>query len=284
MPNHIINILTIEGPEDLVAKIKSEISGFTEEEGVEMPIDFYKFFPLPKDLEGTTSPTRIISQEEYDAQEARISSGQLDPHEISFGVSRGITQKMSNEFILMYGSDNWYDWRINAWGTKWNAYSQEVRENGDIKFETAWSTPYKVISMLSSKYPDAKFKMRYADEDFGYNVGEYTFIGGVDFNENYPEGGSEEAYMMACDIRDEWELIPVRIEEMEQEELGDKWAQMYLKIAYNKELFGDYQKFVWDYLEKTAVEEENYEFAKKIKDHLDKIKSEECFSQIQIKC
>jgi hypothetical protein len=270
MPNHVINILTIEGSEDLVAQIKSEICGFTkEEEGVEMPIDFDKIAPLPKDLEGTTSPSRIISQKDYDAQEARIASGDLEEHEKQFGITRGITQEMHDEYIRKYGYADWYGWRTKTWGTKWNAYDQESRENGDIKFETAWSTPAKLMKILSNKYPDATFKVRFADEDFGHNVGEYHMKAGEVIEENIPEGGSEDAYMMASDIRDEWDYIPTRIEEMDEDDLKNNWAQMYLKVAYNKALFGDYQKFIWDRLQQMAVDEENYELAQKIKEHLE---------------
>jgi hypothetical protein len=269
MPNHVVNILTISGPKDLVARIKSDIAS-SGEYGSPMPIDFHQIAPLPDELKGTTSPTRIISQEEYDKQEARITAGNLEEHEKSFGVSRGITKEMSDDLISKYGFDNWYRWQMHAWGTKRNAYDQEIRENGDIKFETAWSTPVRVIIILSSKYPEAEFKVRFADEDFGHNVGEYICRRGEEIVENIPEGGSEDAYMMACEIRDEWDYVPARIEEMGEDDLENNWAKMYLKIAYNKSLFGDYQEFVWKYLEQLAVEEENYEMAQKIKENLEK--------------
>ena len=162
MPNHVVNILTISGSEELVAKIKSEISSI-DDEGSKRHIDFHLVAPLPEELKGTTSPARIISQKEYDKQEARIAADDLEDHEKRFGVSRGITQEMSDRFKMKYGYDNWYDWQRNAWGTKWNAYDQESRDNGDIKFETAWATPARLIQILSVKYPDATFKVCFAD-------------------------------------------------------------------------------------------------------------------------
>jgi hypothetical protein len=125
------------------------------------------------------------------------------------------------------------------------------------------------MEILSNKYPEATFKVRFADEDFGHNVGEYHMKAGDVIKENIPEGGSEDAYMMACDIRNEWDYIPSRIEEMEEDDLGQKWAQRYLRIAYNKALFGDYPKFIWDRLQQMSVDEENYELAQKIKDYLE---------------
>lgn len=268
MPNHVVNILTISGDADLVAEIKSKIS--SSEDGFTLHIDFNKVAPLPDDLKGTTSPTRIISQKDYDKQEARIASGDLEEYEKRFGLSRGITQEMSVEFKKKYGTNNWYDWQRNEWGTKWNAYGQKLRENGDIKFETAWSTPARLIQKLSNQYPNATFRVRYADENIGFNVGEYSFKNGYVIEENIPHGGSEEACLLACDIRDDWDYITSSLEEVDNEEdLKKGWAKNYAMVAYKKSLFGDYQKFVWDYMEKIAVEHEDYEMAHKIKQHLE---------------
>ena len=68
--------LSVSGSEELVAKIRSEISS-THDDGSPRPIDFNKIANLPKELKNTTSPSRIISQEEYDTQEARIAAGDL---------------------------------------------------------------------------------------------------------------------------------------------------------------------------------------------------------------
>jgi hypothetical protein len=55
------------------------------------------------------------------------------------------------------GSDAWYSWRLNNWGTKWNAYDLNViQEDEDfchIKFETAWSAPEPIFDAMAEKYP-----------------------------------------------------------------------------------------------------------------------------------
>ncbi len=48
----------------------------------------------------------------------------------------------------LYGKNNWYDWSIDHWGTKWNAYYQEKKEN-TIFFNTAWSIPYPIYEKLA---------------------------------------------------------------------------------------------------------------------------------------
>ena len=57
-----------------------------------------------------------------------------------------------------HGSDNWYDWRVNNWGTKWNSYSCEIQEQEDdyvvYTFDTAWGPPTGVIEALREQCPD----------------------------------------------------------------------------------------------------------------------------------
>ena len=49
MPNHVTNILKISGDDELVKRIKSEISGDDGED--EMLIDFNKIIPRPEELD-----------------------------------------------------------------------------------------------------------------------------------------------------------------------------------------------------------------------------------------
>lgn len=268
MPNYITNRLIISGEESLVARIRKEIASVTSE-GKSYPIDFTRICPLPKELEGTVSPMRTLSQKEYDAQEARIASGDLTEVEKNFGVSRGLTQELQDEYKKKYGACDWYGWTIANWGTKWNAMDAE--DDGEvISFLTAWCTPLPIIEKLSNKYPEAEFNVRYSDEDFGQNVGEYTFRAGEIVYEDCPESGSPEAYLMASEIQDDPTYIASRIEGMEKEEIEESWAKQLIKAAYVGMIWGDYQDFVWQVLEGFAVEDENYERAQMIKMHREK--------------
>ena len=80
MPNHITNILSMKGPEDIVGKVRKAIASYNENSG-EIFIDFQKILPLPKDLEGTTAPPRIVSEEEYQKMRKRIDAGDLTESE-----------------------------------------------------------------------------------------------------------------------------------------------------------------------------------------------------------
>ena len=58
-----------------------------------------------------------------------------------------------------YGFDNWYDWRVANWGTKWNACDSAYDEETEmVKFDTAWSIPYQIISKIAQDNPDAKLE------------------------------------------------------------------------------------------------------------------------------
>ena len=62
----------------------------------------------------------------------------------------------------------WYDWRIENWGTKWNAYSlvidQNVKNKLSCTFLTAWSPPVGFLIKASETYPALVFDMYYMDE------------------------------------------------------------------------------------------------------------------------
>ena len=282
MPNHVTNILTITGPEELVAKIKSEISG-EHDDGEAMHIDFNKIIPRPDTLNitsgsstsngiailkwraGDTSDIRKIMgyqwATEFESEEALITH-MLENKTANLEEAQ---KALDNE--RLYEHQDWYSWSVNKWGTKWNAYSQEAKEDGAIKFETAWSTPYPVIEALSLKFPEAVISMRYADEDFGHNVGEYTFHGGDLVEETTPEGGSNEAYELAADIQGNPEWYTDRLYDIEAECVDDLDEREIdsIRYVYVKGALGEFPKVVLEVMEGMAVEDENYEFAERIK-------------------
>jgi hypothetical protein len=266
MPNHITNILTITGDEQEVQKCLAEIKGQNEDQF----IDFNTFAPMPKELENTQAPAKIISQEEYDKQEARIANSDLTDIEKQFGFSRGITKEMSKRFKEEFGADNWYDWHLQNWGTKWNAYDQ-ISEEGDnvITFDTAWSTPFDAIQTLSTKYPTLSFNVRYADEDFGHNVGEYTLEDGEETYENVPDGGSVDALRMAMDIKGDEDYYLTEYLSTDGEE-GDNFTNSLIQLAHEKEYLEEgYPVFVLEKLKELALADEQFERVAEIEKHIE---------------
>ena len=96
----------------------------------------------------------------------------------------------------------WYEWNTRNWGTKWNAYSTDRISDTEVKFETAWSHPEKIIEALTEKFPTETIEVKYADEDLGYNFGHYTVNGPSILEEHEtPESGTNEAVLWAYRLK-----------------------------------------------------------------------------------
>lgn len=163
MPNYVKNEVTVDSRfEEIAEFVKSEIS--------ESGFDFKKIIPMPKDLEDTQSPALILEGEEY------LKALKDFENKKQF-ASKPITKEMSEMYVKNYGFNNWYDWSIENWGTKWNA-SEPIIENEVIEFQTAWATPEPIMLALSRKFPDVTFSVKYADEDIGSNCGWYEVKNG----------------------------------------------------------------------------------------------------------
>ena len=103
----------------------------------------------------------------------------------------------------IHGSNNWYDWSVGNWGTKWNAchtqlYSDKIRVNKGVavlefSFDTAWSLPEPVYEKLAEMYPDLSITVSF-DEESGEFAGELEMTAGE--MKHYPrdvmEGIEEE--------------------------------------------------------------------------------------------
>ena len=54
--------------------------------------------------------------------------------------------------------DRWYDWRIQNWDTKWDAYDVSIDDDDpdqlEVSFNTAWSPPEAICNQLKEDYPD----------------------------------------------------------------------------------------------------------------------------------
>ncbi len=149
-----------------------------------------------------------------------------------------------------------------------------VDEN-TVNFETAWSTPYQFVAMLSNRFPQVTITVKYADEDFGHNVGEYIFEYGYETFLNVPEGGSREAIEMAMEITNEDYYINDYIACLVEEELEDaksgerRFIKTLLTMIVEKELIYDgYPDYVLEYLRESAVDNEQFEYASKLRDKL----------------
>ena len=274
MPNHITNRLTIIGTEEQVAQVRQAIKGEKEDQF----IDFHKIAPIPKELVGTVSPMRIISQEEYDIQEKKIATNDLTENERNWGISRSLTQALADEYKKKFGHCDWYGWQTANWGTKWNAYDQYSNDDAVIEFDTAWSTPYSLLVNLSKMFPQITFEVEYADEDFGYNVGKYILLNGETIDQNIPDGGSQEAIEMAMDIKgdEEYYLEGYLTDEADEDGELSGFAETLIQIAHERGvLHKDYPVIVLEKLRELALADEQFERVIQIGNYLAKEETED---------
>lgn len=258
MPNHVTNQITLVGKPERIEELRKMCKGTDKE------FTFQSFFPMPEELMGTTSPANIVSENELKEWKNKLKKGELSEWEKE---SRPITEKESRELISKYGFNDWYHWRLQNWGTKWDCYDLSTDwGNNFIQFNTAWSTPVPVLKRLSEIFPDVEIHVRYADEDFGSNVGTYTLLGGF-FEDMYQPEYSKESLLLAMDILGDTEYWTTdRLCEIEENTELDDFNLWLVEIAHDEgNLIEEYPVIVLEKLLELAIADEQYERAGAIK-------------------
>jgi len=171
MPNWVGNDIIVSGRKAEIDKLFSEVivqrrDEYTNE--LDDYFDFNRIIPMPPHQPDTSKPNPFW----------------------------GAGHDLSSEDKDKYGKNNWYDWSVEHWGTKWNASPDQIisrpyREGGTgrISFSTAWSPPGSIFDELSKQYPTLTFDIKSMDES-GYGE-KYTLKKGTVSN--------------LKEIQDEWE-------------------------------------------------------------------------------
>ena len=155
--------------------VKSDESGFGS-------VDFNKIIPMPESLNISSGSATDKALKLYkDFVEVftlggtmnmdRLSDIPLRSEEVFLKQRQDIScedwvlGKAAWNNLRKYGASIWYSWRINNWGTKWNAYDCGMDScEGDcakVFFETAWSAPHPILEKLSETYPDIGIEHAY---------------------------------------------------------------------------------------------------------------------------
>lgn len=130
MPNYCNNDLSIVGKP---TKIKKFLQDGLNDKGEWVMSNYY---PMPSELDD-----------------------EIGLNQISDAESRDLKDK--------YGADNWYTWRINNWGTKWDCTANHYNIDGNelfINFDSAWTPPIDWLTTIAKNYPDLKFRLTYMEE------------------------------------------------------------------------------------------------------------------------
>ena len=185
MPNHTSNVLEVSGNPKI---IKALIKHVSTDEKEPLAISFQKIYPMPASLDIVAGSQTTCDLNAYkwtigETEEmeklynARKKNGKLDSidetlEEFARNEIKQHDVKMGEQVynnIKNYGHPTWYEWRIDNWGTKWDAYDigewyEDEEEKQELSFCTAWGAPLNIIRLLSSKFPGLTLKLKYADE------------------------------------------------------------------------------------------------------------------------
>ena len=69
-------------------------------------------------------------------------------------------------FVKKYGAEDWYEWRIRHWGTKWIPEIHTIKHRS-IGFDSAWSPPVDAVLTLSKQMPAVEFTLEYCEPGNG---------------------------------------------------------------------------------------------------------------------
>ena len=222
MPNCVTNQITFGKEEKDLAEFQRMAESLRMDGEYLGTIDFNKLKPMPAELNiiaGSKTERGLKNYRKYLAESAAISKMQPkvsdnersdaekehchkwekikeeDPESWSLG-------EKAYQNIRKYGCPTWYEWCIQNWGTKWNAFNCVSLDDksSTMQFDTAWGDVRELVKMISEKYPKQKIHYRWADEDIGSNVGEIYFYDGQPTVTNIPETQSRAAYELSAEI------------------------------------------------------------------------------------
>ena len=143
MPNWCSNRLTVTGDKQSLTKFK-ELSLVKSDKGDNLHFTMEGLYPTPKALLDMTSPVMWRGDEnDTEGKEA--------------------FDKYNSELINQYGYNDWYNWRVNNWGTKWDAAESFIADNEDelfsVDYDTAWAPNTAWVQYVAKLFPTLKFSL-----------------------------------------------------------------------------------------------------------------------------
>lgn len=172
MPNWCFNSLVVKGKDQELKKFKKAVKG------KDTDLSFDKLVPMPKELKGTRSPSLIVPAKDYEKEVAKAKTEAKKNPELE--LSLPITRKIQKELIAKHGADNWYNWHLQNWGTKWDVRAtleEEEREHLCYFFDSAWSPPVGWLEKTAKLFPKLNFCLYYEEGGMGFK-GEAEARGG----------------------------------------------------------------------------------------------------------
>jgi len=166
MPNWVFNGLTVEGN-------PSEINDMVEQ--LNRPF---------KKVHDSWNPQTHDMEKKLETYSNPVFAFHNIYNHIEDGVSEEVYSSQPNYALnldpLDFSTNDWYNWNVRNWGTKWDiavssndeysdTYVEGPTQNGEnlvvfYNFNTAWSPPVPAIEKLSSQYPTLLFTLSFEEE------------------------------------------------------------------------------------------------------------------------
>ena len=142
----------------------------------EMSFKFSNIFPIPDKIKNTICPSssakgvKWMNDDKVAAdRESKISDVLGIEPSITLIPCENNTPEKCKALIKEYGTDNWYDWNISNYGTKWDIESMThefdiMDDNFTTSFDTAWSPPSTFLGKLQDKFPELNIRCSFTLE------------------------------------------------------------------------------------------------------------------------
>ena len=221
MPNWVRTRLTFNGEKNRVAEIKELVKTTGKDDegsGDTNEFDFNKVVPMPEELDIVSSSSgecgmrylilkdkHLISWTDDDRSFMERMEKQKEKNPNRFNEDIKLGKKYLRN-ISKYGYKDWYNFRYDKWGTKWNSSEAEWIADNCVEFETAWGFCYPIVQKISEMFPDVEIVFCFADEDCGSNTGDGRMIAGNETDDTeYPKTGDKRAYEIYLNLHPEYE-------------------------------------------------------------------------------
>lgn len=161
MPNWCVNELSITGPDTELRRFKRT----GKAKSTALSLD--RFVPIPDELQGKASPAHVVPDDKYE-QALQHHEAQIRETPLLTNMAP-ISESMSQAYSARFGADNWYDWCMENWGTKWDVQATLIMdEPGELRytFASAWDPPLTWLATVSRIFPVLKFEIiTYLEEE-----------------------------------------------------------------------------------------------------------------------
>jgi hypothetical protein len=201
MPNHITNLVTFTGPEDVIARLMTNAI-VPREDGKGERWTLGAFVPMPDSVKATDRGISSSLNAGGDwtimaRAQAMLSENKFNPHGCVMrhiptyvrswhqladwiDVNWPDAEKEARKALLAAaetGYPGWYSWSNANWGTKWDAYQFKRVSSNCVRFQTAWAPPCPVFDAMAAQYPELTFTVESIDEGGGAYYGTYHGTG-----------------------------------------------------------------------------------------------------------